>query len=90
MRRCDTCGIPYQLNRKAAHDLKATHRAAVTAATSSGPVTRRVTRTVVTDQPPAETFGQRMARLKREKKAAADQAKAPGDPTGDRDGEARS
>ena len=77
---CDTCGLPYQLNRKAAHDLKASHRSAVATGSSSRPVTRRVTRTVTTDQPPAETFGQRMARLRKEKRVQADQARPPGNP----------
>lgn len=78
---CDTCGLPYQINRKAAHDGKASHRAAV----SPPGTTRRVRRTVTveSDQPPAETFGQRMARLRRERQAERDQAKPPGQPDPD-------
>lgn len=81
MRRCDTCGIPYQLNRKAQHDLSSTHRSAA-AGQGAAQGTRRRVVTVQTDGTPVESFGQRMARLRREKRAQADQAKAPGDPTG--------
>lgn len=81
LRTCDTCGLPYQVNRKAAHDLKASHRAAVTAGSSSRAVTRRRVVTTTTDAPPAESFGQRMARLRKERQAERDQAKAPGDTT---------
>lgn len=76
---CDTCGLPYQLNRKAAHDLKASHRAAVL-----GPGTTRTRRvTVTTDVAPVESFGQRMARLRKEKAAQAEQAKPPANPDAD-------
>lgn len=76
---CDTCGLPYQLGRKAAHDLKASHRAAVL-----GPGRTRTRQvTVTTTTTPTESFGQRMARLRKEKAAQAEQQRAPANPDAD-------
>jgi hypothetical protein len=72
---CNVCGLPYPTGTKALHVEKAPHKLAeataaaaepkkgkpaVTAGSSSGPVTGN-----------GESFGQRMARIRAEKKAAA-------------------
>lgn len=76
MKGCPTCGLPYQLGRKAAHDLKASHRAAaMKLGDTTGERQVRRTVTVTDDAPPAENFGQRQARLRKERKAHDEQAK---------------
>lgn len=82
MKPCPTCGIPYQVNRKARHDLSSTHRSAA-AGQGGRQTTRRVTTTVTTDGTPVETFGQRMARLRLEKRAQLEQSKPAGNPDPD-------